>query len=188
LKDNLGNELQRIYCVVAKTVQHPLDSLAALRAGEKFLGRRGRTDETRDIIQPPGRLAAQAGHAIGMAHEYLARKAVLTEIEQRILSGICFYPHNPQPYLRKEFIDKILHEVCLAHRHEFFTTIILGARDSFELGHVRYLLQKNDIMTFCFPDQNDDYGPGEVITAIATMPVDQADVEGILDYLPGWEP
>ena len=69
------------------------------------------------------------------------------------------------------------------------TTIILEARDSFELRHVFDLLQNNDVPVYGFMDtEQPDYGSLDafVMTAIATEPVTREDVEGMLDYLPLW--
>jgi hypothetical protein len=69
---------------------------------------------------------------------------------------------------------------------EAFTTIILQARDSAELLHVRDLLVKRKLHPALFWDTNQEaYGPGEIVTAVAVF-ASKKQVEGILDYLPLW--
>jgi hypothetical protein len=68
-----------------------------------------------------------------------------------------------------------------------YPTIVLAARDSAEFLHVYELLQRNKVKFSVFEDENEEYGEGKVPTALATYPVERAEVEGILDYLPRWE-
>lgn len=69
------------------------------------------------------------------------------------------------------------------------TTIVLAARDSAEMEHVLHLINKDDdTETVTFHDTNSDvYGPGEVLTAICTLPIEPWKLAGITDYLPLWE-
>lgn len=159
-----------IYCVVAETVQHPLgvEDYSFVFQGRTMLRTAlARIEETRTIVQVPGRLAAQAAHVVSkmrctqLAHEVEA--ALLSKNRKRVIGVSPFQP---------------------------ITTIILGARDSFELQHVYGLLRDvGGILTYKFNDTNPAvYGEGEVTTAIATVPVYKAEVVGILDYLPLWTP
>jgi hypothetical protein len=70
------------------------------------------------------------------------------------------------------------------------TTIVLSARDSYELHHVYRLLEKvPHARVRAFYDENTEtYGPGIMMTAIATKPVVPSATAGILDYLPLWTP
>lgn len=69
---------------------------------------------------------------------------------------------------------------------EPITTIILQARDSAEERHVWALLVKKKLNPTYFEDTNQDaYGPGPVITALAVLATPYQ-VQGILDYLPLW--
>ncbi len=167
-----------IYCVVAETVQHPLgvESYSTDFQGHTF--RRtalARIEETRTIVQVPGRLAAQAAHVVSkmrytqLAHEIEAATVKVLKNRKRRLHTYDAPTVSPfQP----------------------ITTIILGARDSFELQHVYGLLRDvAGILTYKFNDTNPAvYGEGEVTTAIATVPVYKAETIGILDYLPLWSP
>lgn len=152
-------EEKRIYCVVAQTVQVPLIPQVL--------------EQTKSISQPPGRLAAQVGHAVSILREEMFKKQLLT----RIKKGKKKYSVTLKKELSKEFKP--------------ITTIVLGARDSFELNHVLNLLLIVGIETHPFYDTDQpDYGNPDlkVMTAIATEPVTKEDVIGILDYLPLWEP
>jgi len=71
--------------------------------------------------------------------------------------------------------------------YEFTTTILLQCRDSRELIHVAYLLNKAKISIEMFCDRNDSaygLGVGSIFTAVATYPVEPKKIFGILDYLP----
>ena len=68
-----------------------------------------------------------------------------------------------------------------------FTTIILQARDSAEMGHIHYLLHKKKLDPVIFSDTNPEYGPGEWPTAVAVLAT-KKQTRGILDYLPMWGP
>lgn len=123
------------------------------------------------LRQPAGRLAAQAAHAVSLARMALVKRWVLDNIEAatRALANDLNW--------------------CMLTRP--ITTIILGARDSFELIHVANLLEHDKIPVHKFIDSNQpDYGDIDIsiMTAIATEPVRPEDVDGILDYLPLWRP
>ncbi len=171
----IQQEQKIVYCVVAETVQHPLKFSGVTNSvygGVHIIDAnhilRTRTAETRTIVQVPGRLAAQVAHVVSkmryseLVHEVEALMK-LSKNRKRVLPIPPFEP---------------------------ITTIILGARDSFELEHVYNLLRDvADIWTYKFDDTNPEvYGEGEVITAIATVPVLRQQVLGILDYLPLWTP
>jgi hypothetical protein len=156
---------KRIFCVVANTVQAPLDVVVVTNplckwSYEKLLI----TEDTKTIQQPAGRLIAQAAHVVSKVRVFMERG-------------------KPASLAMKFTVEPI-------------TTIILAARDSFELNHVWGLLHHAKIKTHAFIDsQQPDYGfdadhlPSfEVRTAIATEPVFPEEVLGILDYLPLWKP
>lgn len=67
-----------------------------------------------------------------------------------------------------------------------FTTIILSVPDSFNL-EFRMRLLKKQTKIYQFYDTNDEYGPGNVLTAICTMPVEREKLYGAIDYLPLWD-
>ena len=80
------------------------------------------------------------------------------------------------------------------------TTIILQARDTFELVHIQSLLNERRIFNYAFYDHDQpdygsidtlaqspgDVGAGHVFTALATEPIDADQACTILDYLPLW--
>ena len=74
------------------------------------------------------------------------------------------------------------------------TTIVLSARDSKELQHIRFVIDIVGIKAEAFYDENEDvYGWNgdelhKVLTAVATHPVDPVAVTGVLDHLPLWKP
>jgi peptidyl-tRNA hydrolase len=161
------NDEKIIYCIVAETVQHPLTSTII---GNRLV----RLDSTQDIVQTPGRLAAQACHAIRRMEHHRAIDAVC---------DLLSVPTNLRSL--KRAISRLRDAVV----YEPITTIVLSCRDSFELEHVYNLLSKADIVVYKFDDTNwDVYGAGEVTTAFATVPVDRLEILDILDYLPLWVP
>lgn len=116
------------------------------------------------ITQPAGRLAAQACHATSRMR--------MARMQQK---------------LSKIKTDKEIKEHELVK--ESITTIVLGARDSKELGHIEFLLNKAGLEYEAFTDTNEEaYGKASVFTALATYPIAKSEVEGILDYLPLWAP
>lgn len=74
---------------------------------------------------------------------------------------------------------------------EPITTIVLAARDTAEMEHIHHLIHKDedeDVQGIAFYDTNSDvYGPGEVLTAICTLPIEPWKLAGITDYLPLWK-
>lgn len=71
------------------------------------------------------------------------------------------------------------------------TTIILQARDTFELVHIQKLLNDKGYVNYAFHDSDQpDYGDvlARIFTALATEPMTENQAVGILDYLPLWTP
>ncbi len=167
-----------IYCVVAETVQHPLgtEDYSFVFQGRTMLRTApARIEETRTIVQVPGRLAAQAAHVVSkMRYNLLTH-----EVEAAMVKTLTNHKRRLHTY-----------DALTIAPFQPITTIILGARDSFELQHVYGLLRDvGGVLTYKFNDTNPAvYGEGEVTTAIATVPVYKAEVVGILDYLPLWSP
>lgn len=160
----VGTGKEYIYCVVAATVQ-------PTKAGTSVYP--DRTNVASSVVQPAGRLIAQAAHVVSLARLEMARWVIQ-------------YDRGNLPIgveVRSDGLWRTLKEPV--------TTIVLGARDSFELYHVLHLLRKAKIQTHGFYDcQQKDYGSLEttVLTAVATEPVKPDKVKGILDYLPLWKP
>ena len=152
-------EGERIYVIVARTVLTPILTVHYGRnAGRPSIGR---SKDTRAIVQPTGRMAAQAVH-VGrkIEHELIIKQIRAAKIRSRDA-------WKKLPY-------------------QNITTIVLEARDTFELMHVKGLLEQAGIKVSEFMDTNEyAYGtPEEVLTAIATHPVSPFQVVGALDYLP----
>jgi hypothetical protein len=158
-------EGMRVYVVVPGTVQTPIKVTYSPRKSASVEGRTqeiysfGRFENTRDIVQPAGRQAMQIGHVRGMVEHHL----ILTDIAK--LRG-----------------KKITAQTVPYH---VITGIAKGCRDSFELLHVKRLLEAANIRYFEFHDDQEDLYE-DVVTAIATEPVTPFAVAGILDYLPLW--
>jgi hypothetical protein len=68
------------------------------------------------------------------------------------------------------------------------TTIVLAARDSAEMQHIKVLLSKSVYALTTFEDRNPEvYGSEEeILAAICTDPTTAESMIGILDYLPLW--
>jgi hypothetical protein len=166
---------KRIYCVVADTVQTHLDTTGKVGRANMWPPKQTirRTEETRSVQQPAGRLIAQAAHVVSKVRHNML-KAEYVRAQQ-----IAYKNESNQVWM----LGQKLH-------FQPVTTIILSARDSMELYHVKNLLKNAQIPYQSFYDDNDfAYGEGEkVLTAIATEPVDPVDVQGILDYLHLWKP
>lgn len=147
----------RSYVILAETVQTNL--LRSQHGRNTVLVR---TEDTRDVIQPSGRLAAQVGHASALLTFELIRALSPAHREKVIKEGTALPP---------------------------LTRITLAARDSFELHHIGSLLTRFNTPFVCFEDDNEAvYGPRiQVPTVIATWPMDKEDAIGILDYLPLWK-
>lgn len=141
-------EEKRIYVVVAETVDTP--DTKVVPSGV--------------VVQVPGRMAAQGGHALSRMKMH------------RMLDAACLnkYFHTPE---FRELLTKLADEKI--------TTIWKSCRDSRELNHVHLLLGKAKIASYFFEDENPEvYGYWHPRTALATVPVLLKQVEGILDYLP----
>lgn len=119
------------------------------------------------VIQIPGRMSAQLGHALSRMRMH--RMAAFAASWVGVRKG---FPGNFKQELA-EFAD------------EAITTIHLSCRDEKELRHLTALLRRRGVRFYTFDDSNlDVYGPGEFTTAFATIPVRKTQVAGILDYLP----
>jgi hypothetical protein len=174
---------RRVYAVVAESVLHPLTKVAVpenlLFNNKTVIGPEQTfytlkpTEDTRRIHQVPGRMAAQAAHAVSKVRHFMIRDEVLRA--DRIARKLKSNEH----WFKSDMLF-------------FFpiTTIILSCRDSYELNHIKNLLYyKTDVLFKTFKDTNPEvYGAGEVMTALATMPTMPEQVNGILDYLPLWTP
>ena len=164
-------EEKRIYCVVAQTVQAPTTTAVVWNPTTAHNVAKVVGDErTRTIVQPAGRLIAQAAHVVSKT-----RTAMLAKLLYKVAKA---GKKNPLTWEETTAFVPI-------------TTIVLSARDSYELQHVLNLLRDAEIDVHDFNDFNQpDYGDPEwkVMTAIATEPVNPEEVVGILDYLPLWKP
>lgn len=164
---------KRIYCVIADTVQHPLDELMIPFTKTYPLGKTYKRNEfTRTIEQVPGRAVAQGEHAVSKVRHMMLREEI----------------HRATAVAAKNNRKEVWY---LGQKLMYFpiTTINLLARDSYELYHVRGLLNAAGIKYQVFLDENPPvYGEGKVFTAIATHPVSPDEVAGITDYLPLWKP
>ncbi len=155
----------RIYTVVPGTVQTPIKVSYQPRKDKSVDGRTqeiysfGRYENTRDIVQPAGRQAQQVGHVARMVEHHM----ILTAITQ----------------LRGKKIN------ATTVPYHAITGITKACRDSFELLHVKMLLEKANVRYFEFRDTQEDLYE-DVVTAIATEPVTPFAVAGLLDYLPLW--
>ncbi len=157
---------QRIYVVVAETVQAPVG--LDLEGGVESLFR---PPESVSVRQPHGRIAAQVAHVVSLVRLAMAERA--------LRAGFA----NP--------LDIPGWSEAWAELAKPVTTIVLSARDSYELHHVHRLLEKVPrARVQAFYDENTEaYGPGkQVMTAVATEPVVPKTMAGILDYLPLWTP
>jgi hypothetical protein len=178
----MTGEEKIIYVVVAETVQHPLTSTII---GNRLV----RLDTTRTIVQIPGRLAAQACHAVRRMGHHMVIEAVKEVLG---FNGIIS--------LKK--LKQALRTLTALVVYEPTTTIILSCRDSFELEHTYNLLRDHaGVLAFKFNDTNplvycagcrlEDYSrlcKDMITTAFATVPVTKQEVQGYLDYLPLWTP
>jgi hypothetical protein len=147
----------RVYVVVPGTVQTPIKVTYTPKEGNVYSF--GRFEDTRDIVQPAGRQAMQVGHVRGMVEHHL----ILSEIAK----------------LRGKKIN------ATTVPYHCITGIVKAARDSFELLHVKKLLEAANIRFFEFHDDQEDLYE-DVVTALATEPVTPFAINGILDYLPLW--
>ena len=155
---------QRIYVVVADTVQNSIG--LDLADGHEILFR---DRDAKTITQAPGRLLAQVGHVTSYTRLMMAKR--------------CFMETISGPYDR-DYLEKVWATLAKP-----ITTIVLGAKDSFELHHVYRLLEKKlNGRAYAFYDDNPPvYGnERKIMTAIATEPIPFTTTEGVLDYLPLW--
>ena len=67
-----------------------------------------------------------------------------------------------------------------------YTTIILGVPDSYQLAFRAFLLEIHRVKCYHFFDTNEEYGPGEMRTAICTTPIERRTAGFALDYLNLW--
>ncbi len=117
------------------------------------------TKDSKTIVQPYGRMTAQHGH-------------VVSKMRVKMAFEMVFAKHKGE-------------KIDFSPAWEPITTIVLECRDSLELAHVKDLLEEADLEVEEFLDTNlEEYGPGEVRTAICTWPVYAKNVYGITDYLP----
>ena len=190
----MGTEEKIIYVVVAETVQHPLKRVTdSALYGKKYRGTEldcikvglSRTPDTRTIMQIPGRLGAQACHAV----RRMGHQMVIDAVKELLLfNGIV------KSFKKLKQVVSALGSLVV---YEPITTIILSCRDSFELEHTYNLLRDHaGVLAFKFEDTNaavycvgcTQPCRGEVTTAFATVPVSKEQVQGYLDYLPLWTP
>ena len=163
----------RVYVVVPGTVQTPIKVTFTRKASREEIYSFGRYENTRDIVQPAGRQAMQVGHVRGMVeHELVMQdlvKVLYGTVKRSSRSG-----------------TKFSHKIREAVPYHAITGIVKAARDSFELLHVKKLLEAANIKTFEFRDTQEGLYE-DVVTALATEPVTPFAVAGILDYLPLWD-
>lgn len=161
----------RIYTVVPGTVQSPIKVTYRPREKKSSDGRTqeiysfGRFENTVDTTQSAGRQAQQVGHVARMVEHW----RVFKELHRVI--------YTTKGRLSKHLSTDIPYAPI--------TGITKACRDSFELLHVKRLLEARDIQYFEFRDtQEGEYE--DVVTALATVPVTPFEIAGILDYLPLW--
>jgi hypothetical protein len=161
---------KRIYVVVADTVQHPLMvSPDYLYPTHKGLVPNA---DTKTIVQPKGRIAAQVGHVVSRMR--MSRLAEMHEAwAVTALRG-------------KKTLAKTLSVDLTAEPRLAYTTIVLAVPDSYNLRFRCDLLQKAGLRVFAFYDQNEEYGEGSACTAICTEPIEPEKTLNVLDYLPLW--
>ena len=154
----------RIYVVVADIVQTELTAISTGFSPSVLIP----SLDTLNIAQPAGRMAAQAAHAVSMVR--------VAMVEQELRAA--FQRMGKYKDVKTFLLSKV--------HFQPITTIILEARDSFELAHVLGLLHRERISVEQFEDFNPEaYGTQKSVrTAIATWPVKPREVAGILDYLP----
>ena len=96
-------------------------------------------------------------------------------------------PPGRQAAQAAHVVSKLRFDNCSgpAHPGEFqpITTIILQCRDSAELGHIFYWLNRRKLNPVIFSDNNPEYGPGDWPTAVAVHATPKQ-IQNVLDYLP----
>src|SRR5271166_4170549 len=149
-----------IYVVVAETVQHPLTSTII---GNRLVRLSGVPfgNKTHDIVQIPGRMAAQACHAVTSFKK-------LKQASQSLRNSILYVPTTTIILSCRDSFE-------LEHTYNLL-------RD--HAGVLAYKFEDTNAGVYCA----DCTQPcsGEVTTAFATVPVDKQEVQGYLDYLPLW--
>jgi hypothetical protein len=157
---------QRIYVIVAETVQNPLQM--EFTTGGAILKP---TADTKTIVQPMGRIGAQIGHVTSkmrMARMFgVAIKSTKVGLKRKPME---VWVNDMEPLV-----------------NEAITTIVLAVPDSYQLEFRHNLIRKNKINVYDFRDTNAVYGVGSVKTAICTEPVDPAQLFGATDYLELWK-
>ncbi len=152
-------EEKRIYVIVAETVQNPLE-MKYVVPGHCVMRP---TPDTKTIVQPKGRIGAQIGH-------------VTSEMRMSTLVDTLFAKKR----------KLLCQEDLRVFASQAITTIVLAVPDSFQLEFRHYLLRRAGAKVHMFFDQNPEYGPGVVKTAICTEPVVKDSLVGPLDYLQLW--
>jgi hypothetical protein len=174
----------RIYTVVPGMVQTPIkiiysteNTLNAYSTGrfQNAITGAGRFENTRDIVQPAGRQAQQVGHVARIVEHYRIMELLMRGSYKGRMAG-------ERRFDRIVEFKGVLSELV---PYAPITGIVKACRDSFELIHVKTLLDKANIRYFEFRDTQEDLYE-DVVTALATVPVTPFAVAGILDYLPLW--
>ncbi len=161
-------EEKRIYVIVAETVQNPLEMMFI--APKHYVLRP--TSDTKTIVQPKGRIGAQIGHVVSQMRQHILLEAATPHI---------FRKGRRKARFSEWFID--VRELAT----QAITTIVLAARDSYELEFRSYLIRKAGVHLHSFYDINEAiYGRGRVMTAVCTEPVEPEKLCGITDYLELW--
>lgn len=161
---------KKIYVLVAGTVQNPLTM--KYETGSHFV--MVPTPDTKTIVQPKGRIAAQVGHVVS-----LMRQDILIEAAK---TYVCRKPANRKGW--PELENWYREQKALASKA--ITTIVLAVPDSYQLEFRHGLIRETGIRVYPFYDENEEYGLGAVKTAICTGPVAKERLRGTLDYLELW--
>lgn len=92
-------------------------------------------------------------------------------------------------YCERQSRDQKLRSNVIQLMERPITTIVLKARNSEEIKHVCFLAEKENILHFCFRDDNAAvYGTEESIpSAVAIGPIYPSQAFGVTDYLPLWK-
>lgn len=171
---------RRIYVIVADTVQNPVThDYQKIPQGNGYWKSHyilKRTPETKTIVQPAGRIAAQCAHVVSRMRQDILLEAGKHYVCAKPVKG------KPWPELQAAYDEaKVLASLAI-------TTIILAVPNSFQLEFYDKLLQRFGVKVHRFFDTNEEYGWGNVKTAICTEPIEKYEGFGILDYLPLWKP
>jgi hypothetical protein len=175
---------KRIYAFVTESVQYPLAPFNPLKDvnPKTRLTTLRRCEETRTIVQPPGRIAAQEGHVVSKMRVLAAMEEVDQIFETTVKRGLT------AKHLSRAFLDEQacnFQQKLATWRVEPITTIVLRVRNTFELHHIEQLLQRDDIRYQKFwDDQEGEYEHS--VTAVATYPLEDFLLIGVSDYLDLW--